>query len=117
MSISTDAILFYGFIWDAELEIPGINDEESEHAFYGLSNDEIEVGFHTHIECPGYFIALKKTYKCAYRGKIINLDDVEWDGFDRENWRGILHDFVEKNRIDLSEAQGPSWFLVSSTDF
>lgn len=107
MGQSTDAILFYGYCWEDE-HILFDNAEPGAQPEY----ENIGVGSHCSCDYPMPFIYIEDTKLRAWRGRPVEVtfnhippSTIEWDE--------SLSRFVEDLDIDVSEASGPGWFLVS----
>lgn len=171
MGQSTDAILFYGYVWDEEAELwdRGRHDEwpvvvanrrgitnpwdfytdsgaEADHnalpyeqqkkAYYyweqsvgfkamldeweaslaaiKTEHPTITVSSHCSCDCPMPFVCISETERTARRGFPVALDLTKMSPAGQHKWDVELDDFVKALDIDVSDANGPGWFLVSN---
>lgn len=109
MGQSTDAILFYGYVWEEDIELP-----DSASMVYGKEHSVL-AGRHCSDEYSMPFIYVQATRKIAWRGHVTPIEPEDLDplslGVAEHN--NQLLAFVKEHDIDLSEAKGPGWFLVS----
>lgn len=76
----------------------------------------VEIGTHCSCDYPMPYIAIPSTETRAYRGgpKRLEHPSVYPNGYeDSDEWNAELKRFVEELDIDVSDAEGPGWFLVS----
>lgn len=75
----------------------------------------INVGSHCSCDCPMPYICIVGTEQRAWRGRPTTFDPAMMVlDQDNTNWDGWLANFVEALDIDVTDAQGPGWFLVSN---
>lgn len=75
----------------------------------------VSVGSHCSCDCPMPYISITDTEQTAWSGSPVTFDPRMMTlKEDNTNWRGYLAMFVEALDIDVSDAQGPDWFLVSN---
>lgn len=104
MGQSTDAILFYGYVWDNdEAEMP-----EAAKNLYG-KDEPVLLSSHCSGDYPMPYVYMQSTEIRAWRGSpkpVVSLDV-------QSDWNSKLTTFIERFEIDTSDAKGPGWFLVS----
>jgi hypothetical protein len=108
MGMSTDAILFYGYVWEEEQydEEPIIPEEALD--LYG-SDEPVLAGFHCSSDYGMPYVYVQASHTRASRGYPKTVKSLR----EREDWDAQLTAFVERFDISLTEAQGPDWYLVS----
>lgn len=172
MGQSTDAILFYGYVWDDEDAEPWDdyrNDEwyeavakrrgitspwdfyrdsgaEAQHGALPYQQQEpayeswknkvgfeamltewndvkdsikaehptIDVSSHCSCDYPMPYICISETERTARRGFPEALDLTKMPPAGQHKWDVELNNFVKALDIDILDAQGPGWFLVSN---
>lgn len=118
MSVSTDAVIFYGYVWEDE-------SEDSDALARLLDIDDKSMGVmvdtHCHRDNPMLYICASDSHRVAWRGRPVHLNGefvrMLGDVATQDRWRGDLKQFCDQYDVDLSEATGPDWYLVSDTDF
>ncbi len=170
MGQSTNAILFYGYVWDDETDLWDRDDhdywfeavakrrgisspwdfyresgaeaqhnalryEDQKNAYYywkeqvgfeallaewdaakdaiKAEHPSIDVGSHCSCDFPMPYIFVSDTKQNASRGYPVAVDTDKVSDT-RPEWDEALTAFVTDLDIDISEAQGPGWFLVSN---
>ena len=73
----------------------------------------IEVGSHCSCDYPMPYVYIEASKLIAWRGGPVEVTTDHFDA-DRDRWDADLARFVEDLDIDVSDAQGPGWFLVSN---
>lgn len=127
MGQSTDAILFFGYTWQGEADEEEISTEEwvnrllegrgQEYTYEAEKALEQEFGCDVawHCSCdyaiPYVYVIGTKTL--ASRGDAEVVDPNEMIDQDTAEARQKLDTFIAATGIDISEAEGPGWFLVS----
>ncbi len=102
MTVSTDAILFYGYIW---------NDEPETFDSSGLELfPEVTLGYHCSDEEPFPYLAIASTELVAARGypqrwRMESSCELEW------RWNQELK--VVLNSLGLESPGEPGWYLAS----
>jgi hypothetical protein len=71
------------------------------------------VSSHCSCDYPMPYIAIARTELTAWRGSPIEITTDHFVG-DTTNWDLTLETFVNELGIDISDAKGPGWFLVSN---
>lgn len=142
MGTSTNAILFYGYVWKEEAElcednewidvvlakrgvkdpyavIPYVKPSEVDSSAYfeakRLLEEEIgcDIGFHCSGAYAIPYVFITDSEITAYRGDAVKVASAQLIVSSNPSWAEKLDAFVQELEIDLSEAQGPGWFLVS----
>lgn len=92
-----------------------LEDWDSARKAIKAEHPDISVGFHCSCDFPMPYICIASTKQQAGRGYPVTFDPrtmaLEQDNI---NWLGYLAMFTDALGIDLTEAQGPDWFLVSN---
>lgn len=171
MGQSTNAILFYGYVWDEEAELwdrdrydewfevlakrRGITSpwyfyresgaeaihnglpfgqhsaayeawkekvgfeamlEEWDGIKSAIKAEHPTIGVASHCSCdyPMPYIYISETGRTATRGFPEALDLTKMPPAGLHKWDVELNDFIDALEIDVSDAQGPGWFLVSN---
>jgi len=108
MGQSTDAILFYGYCWEDELD-EDMFPEELQN-IYGKEH-AVLVGAHCHHEYPMPYVYIQESQTRAWRGSPQAIDPTDMVDVVAA-WDGLLQDFVTAHGIDVGD-QVPRWWLVS----
>ncbi len=113
MGTSTDAILFFGYVWDDdEVEIP---EEVAETYCYGnVEKYPVQVGHHCSGDYPMPYIFIAKTQIEAYRGspkQVPMLTLANKTVAEEKRWVKMLSDFCDEHDIEHPDNAG--WHLVS----
>jgi hypothetical protein len=104
MGVSTDAMIFYRYTWKDQTEaVP----EDAEEDWKG----DVAVMHHGSDEWRVPYVYIKASEVRASRGYPQDLPEDALTT--RKDWIDKLDAFVQKHNIDLSEAEGPNWFLAS----
>lgn len=74
----------------------------------------VMVGSHCSCDYPMPFIAIEDSHLQAWRGSPVEVSRSHIEGPQLEIWDNLLDAYVEYLGIDISEAKGPGWFLVSN---
>jgi hypothetical protein len=136
MGVSTDAILFYGYVWDEETSAPWTigkdgdgeysdeDDEDWEKRYArlnGVATDyasrrqiveecPVKVDTHCHSDAPMPFVCIKSSYICNSRGDMTRLNPEQFEV--EEEWDDQLKKFCKLMGIPIP-AEGPGWYMVS----
>lgn len=114
MSTSTDAILFYGYCWDDQVDFwPDDEETDWEERYANLAGPDkpfCTIGRHCSGDYPMPYVAVGKTVMRAWRGEPRSIDtDLHSIPL---SWRDELDKFCALMGIDVSDKH-PGWFLVS----
>jgi hypothetical protein len=74
----------------------------------------ITVGSHCSCDYPMPFICVGETYQRAWRGTPVGVNMPQMAQANTIRWNDQLNDFIKALDIDISDAKGPGWFLVSN---
>jgi hypothetical protein len=123
MSTSTDAMLFYGYVWTDEESPPWSSDDESgddedEEDRYarragfgkGLARAKCEIVHHCSDSCIMYGVAVKSTVTTAWRGSPKKIDPAKMAP--KPEWADALRSYCEHMGIKTGNRK-PAWHLVS----
>lgn len=102
--------------WKIEVGFDALYEEwKTTLAAIKAEHPEISVGSHCSCDYPMPYICISSTEQRAWRGSPVSFNPAEMAlNENNTNWRGYLAMFVEALDIDVSDAQGPGWFLVSN---
>ena len=82
------------------------------------SRYNVDISTHCSCEYPMPYIYIEESKHRAWRGEGKQLDMAQWERWQQPGvyatWEQNLNRFVADLGIDLSEAEGPGWFLVSN---
>lgn len=130
MSISSDGILFYGFLIDEdkqeELERlfdydeTGIEEPEEYYAMKVLNKGKVsyeeyseldkkepcEIGMHCSYDYPMYYVGIKESELRAWRGYPKKIESFDIN----KKWNQQIKDFCKIMGIEYQE---PDWYLAS----
>lgn len=113
MTQSTDAILFYGYHFPEDVELP-----DEVHELWG--NDEpVLVGSHCSGDYPMYYVYIQESRTLASRGYPKEIKTI----IAEDHWPDLLITFAMKHGVDLpgtnlgeyeGEVSELGWWLVSN---
>lgn len=74
----------------------------------------VDISSHCSCDYPMPYIYIEDSKSRAWRGEAQKIDPVAIASAPTGEWDESLHKFVTDLGIDMSDAEGPGWFLVSN---
>lgn len=106
MSQSTDAVLFYGYCWDDEIDMDEFAPLVARN-LHGMS-EEVLIDEHCSMNCPMPYVYIQQTRVLAWRGRPKEITSLDVS----PAWQTLLDGFCAKWDIDVSDME-QRWWLVS----
>jgi hypothetical protein len=115
MTVSTDAILFYGYCWNDQVDRDDVFGPNFFDQYHAASLEPVAVDLHCSDEYPIPYLYVPESRITAYRGlpQRLFFDEANYSQDVAHEWNQRLEAFTFSHGIDLSEAGGPGWWMVS----
>jgi hypothetical protein len=101
MGVSSDAIVFYGYVWDVEDVQRKGNLKEG---------DSVTWGWHCSDAAPMRYLAIEESEVTAWRGYPVPLPSTATP----LQWEDVLNEELERHGVEPPEGENqPGWWIVS----
>lgn len=106
MGQSTDALFFYGYCWDEEIDMDDFAPKEVRN-LYGKEHPVL-IGGHCSTSYPMPYVYIQDSHITAWRGSPQEVTSLAVD----PDWQKMLDTFCAQWKINVEDME-PGWFVAS----